>query len=181
MGKNVWVSLAIPPEYRNTLDEINKQIKTVLGERYDTMDHDMYHMTTLFLGDKFKDFKKLEQTLNEYNYSEYALEFDQIVMFPPDKKNLLVIKFKQNSKLKNDVIIMKKVIENNDPVEDFLPHITLGKLRTTKGNKATTKEEKEFSQLVETIIGKINQSNNTHNLHKLYNFTGRGFYLCGMQ
>lgn len=167
MGKNVWVSLTIPQEYRNILDEINKQIKTILGERYDTMDHDMYHMTTLFLGDKFRDFKKLEQILNEYNNSEYVLNFDQVVMFPPDKKNLLVIKFKQNVKLKSDISSMKKIIQNNDPVEEFLPHITLGKLHTTKSDKT------EFSQRVQNVIDKINKSNN------LYNFTGRGFYLCG--
>jgi len=242
MGKNIWVSLNIPDEYRGVLDEINKQIKTTLNERYDTMDYNMYHMTTLFLGknnnninnvlhkksddfgknnnninnvlhkksddfgknnnninnvlhkksddfgknnnninnvlhkksddfsDKFRELKNLDQLLHEYDESEYILEFDEITMFPPDKQNLLVVKFKQNIKLKNDINFMKKIIENNDPVADFLPHITLGKLRTTKSDK------NEFSKIVKNIIDEINKQNKQNTS---YNFTGRGFYLCG--
>ncbi|AYV75242.1 MAG: hypothetical protein Terrestrivirus1_116 [Terrestrivirus sp.] len=169
MGKNVWLSLVIPPEYRNILDEINKQIKAILNERYDMMHHDMYHMTTLFFG-KFRELKKLEQLMCEYNDSKYALEFDEILMFPPDKQNLLIVKFKPNIKLRTDINFMRKIMENNDPVEDFLPHITLGKLRTTKSDK------NEFGKIVQNIIDDINKQNKQNTS---YNFVGKGFYLCG--
>lgn len=166
MGKNLWVSLNLSDEYRKILDQVNKQIKLVLNNRYETMDHEMYHMTTLFLGDKFRDFTKLEELLISYDNSIYELKFDSVCLFHPEKRNLLIVKFKQNLKLKNDVNIMKKIIENNDPVTDFLPHITLGKLKTTK------KDEKEFSQQVEGILNEINKLNN-------YDFISKGFCLCG--
>lgn len=165
MGKNKWISLKFPDEYRNQVNQINSIIKSKLGDKYDQMDINMLHMTAVFLGDKFNKIDLANEVMATHANTEFRLEFEEATVFPPDKKNLIVLKFKNNNTLKNVVADMKNKFNVNE--ERFTAHITLGKLSISKHDTS------DFNKLLNETLSEINKMNNI-------NFRTSGFYLCGL-
>ena len=164
MGKNKWISLTLPDEYRNQINELNNLIKLKLGDKYDQMDINMLHMTAVFLGDKFNKIDLVNEVIINNNNIEYNLEFEEASVFPPEKKNLIVLKFKNNNVLKKVITEMKNKLNINE--ERFLAHITLGKLSISKHDSP------DFNKTLTETLNEINKTNNL-------NFRTNGFYLCG--
>jgi 2'-5' RNA ligase len=163
MGKNKWISLNLPEEYRNKIFAISTSIREKLGEKFDQMDINMLHMTAVFLGDKFNKFELVTQVISQHNDTEFRLIFDEALTFPPEKQNLIVLKFKENN-LKNVVSDIKNKLGIDE--ERFIAHITLGKLSLSKH------DSNEFKNQIEEVLKNINEEEQP-------NFNSQGFYLCG--
>lgn len=136
---NIWISLKIPDDHRDHIQKLNESIKKIYDNDYDMMDYNVYHMTLCFLGDKFHNIPHLQELLNSYENLEFNLQFDKIALFPPDKENLIIIKYKPNKQLDTFVKKLKDDIYKNfgikETFSDFVPHITIGKLKKTKYNQ----------------------------------------------
>lgn len=152
MGKNTWLMLKLPYELKNSLLELNTKLKTGLGDDYDPMDYELCHMTLAFLGSNFNKHTQLKELSESYDIN-FNVTFEKIMLFPPDKENLLVLKYKTNKDLTKFVLQLKKDIYDKfgikDEIEGFTAHITLGKLYKTKAN--ATELVKKVNDIIDSI------------------------------
>jgi 2'-5' RNA ligase len=134
--KNNYIAVSIPDDIKGQISLIQKVIKTIDPE-FKEMSFNELHMTLIFLGTMFKDVKK--EAIKEFDESiknivdeSFKIIFSKPVLqkFPPGKQNLVVIKFDYNQDaLKLHKILYDAYGDNSDKFEDWIPHITIGKLR----------------------------------------------------
>lgn len=163
MGKNKWISLNLPEDYRNKIYAVSSLIKEKLGDKFDQMEINMLHMTAVFLGDKFNKFELADQVMAQHSDTEFRLIFDSALVFPPEKQNLIVLKFKDNNSLKTTVSDMKTKLGVNE--ERFIAHITLGKLSLSKH------DSDEFINKIQEVLKDIDKTG--------LSFDTKEFHLCG--
>ncbi len=169
MNRNVYISLDLSEDVKATIEAFNSDIKLILGDEYNKMDYANYHMTLCFLGEKFHDKKKIDGLISAYDEEDlfFHLEFDSLSLFPPDKQNLLILKFKENKNLTKFVTRLKADVKEKfniiDKISDFMPHITIGKLKKTKQN--VNDIDKKIHEMASTLIKEHDLSFDINGLH----------------
>ncbi len=172
MNKNNYISLDLPDDFRKELFDIvthiTHNIKTITGANvvFKPMSYDDLHMTIVFLGDKLKHSQKLLVKENVLDIPTLELKFDSYELFPPNKKNLIVAKFLNNKmfdklliKLRQHLKDLNILTPDNNVNEQFIPHITLGKIMSLKEENKTNTD--------------------FHQIKKLDNLHIDGYHLCG--
>lgn len=94
------------------------------------------HMTAIFFGKTLIDVPRVFDIVSHYNLSG-KFSFDRLEYFPPSKCNLIVAIFKSNDEISQKLGSIKNELSdelgyNLQPCEEFIPHVTLGKLKLTK-------------------------------------------------
>jgi len=126
-NSNSYICVELPERIKNTL--YNYAIET--SNKYPTfknMEKDDLHMTFIFLGSdkKYKDIIKIQKDLDFFNENvELDFESSNVELFPPQKQNLLIVRFKTTSEVYN--LRNKLLNQFNIKQDEFIPHITLGK------------------------------------------------------
>jgi len=181
MSHNNWLSLDLDIETRKNLHDIAEYIKincnALFGENvsFEPMKYDDIHMTAIFIGDKIYanmhnyNRQSICTIINSKLIQHYELTYEGYKLFPPNKQNLIVVTFTCSQKLLeriNDIVI---IMEKNGFVglkqlNNFTPHITLGKIRATKQQ-----------------IDRISQNNDLHHIPimETKSFITSSLYLCG--
>jgi len=138
MVKLCFIKLELDNKIVNEIYQKGEFIKNILLKEninFCNMDCTDVHMTICFLGKISKDKKNLEKIINIVNSFENnkldELVFEKFELFPESKKNLIVAKYKMTPKLKKYLSDFQKKFEeyNNDKYDDFVPHITIGKIQ----------------------------------------------------
>jgi 2'-5' RNA ligase len=152
------------------------------------MNFDDLHLTLVFCSDYFKklnheQIKKVNNILQEFQNTEFNLIFNMFELFPPGKQNLIVAKFTLDLKTNKKVIQLRKQLfsvfgvakpEENikdfteDYERDFIPHITLGKIKGYNPKKHNVDLLKYNSEALKT-----------EGLLNVNKFTTSGTYMCG--
>lgn len=147
MPKINYLALNLENSFTTELKIICDNIQSILNSQgYDfiPMEQDDLHMTLVFLGSVLsqdRNNKMKEIVLNivkfEEQFKDKTLEFDSFELFPSEKRNLIVAKFKcSSSTFIKDMILYKKSFTNIGAKEEnyFTPHITLGKIQCVKSD-----------------------------------------------
>lgn len=132
--KNTWLSFILDNDTRELMFNINNSLDS---NKINVMDYYSIHMTAVFFGKRLKGLNK--ETLKDINdciitiITEYSdtikLEFNKFELFPPDKKNMVVALYKPNKVLTSIILKIKKQFpELCDKTEEFIAHITMGKI-----------------------------------------------------
>lgn len=142
-NKNNWLSFVLSKKNRDLIYEINKQINNRF-ESVDVMDYNLIHMTSVFLGKSLQGKNKnilikanniIKDYIKELDNINIILTFDRFDYLPFDKKNkkLLVAIYKENIKLKSWNCCLRKELNKlgicNYINDNFIPHITIGKIK----------------------------------------------------
>ena len=142
-NKNNWLSFVLSKKNRDLIYEINKQINNRF-ESLDVMDYNLIHMTSVFLGKLLQGKNKnilikanniINNYIKELNNFNIKLIFDRFDYLPFDKKNkkLLVAIYKENINLKSWNCRLRKELNKlgicNYINDNFIPHITIGKIK----------------------------------------------------
>lgn len=147
MPKINYIALNLEYEFIEQLKIICDDIKNILnvnGYDFIPMDKQNLHMTLVFLGsvlqvNRNNKIKIVENNILNFEnqFNDKILEFDRFELFPTEKKNLIVAKFKcSDKKFISNMIFYKKTFTVLDAKEEnyFTPHITLGKIPNIKPN-----------------------------------------------
>ena len=142
-NKNNWLSFTITNDNRDTINNINMMIKDTITD-LDIIDHNLIHMTCVFFGKLLQG--KTKKVLTQANnviieYIEKLKEMDITLFFerydylPFNKKpkKLLVAIYKDDKKLKSWNLNLRKQLNKlgicGYITDDFMPHITIGKIK----------------------------------------------------
>jgi len=135
--KNNWLSFTIPNELRRDLRALSLFIENQTS--FNPMSFENIHMTAMFFGKVPVREQEVIDIVSRHNLSG-SFEFDKLEFFPPSKRNLIIARFKMSSpEISNTLNEIKKelsdelgyVFAEKDLKSDFVPHITLGKLKVS--------------------------------------------------
>lgn len=156
MNKNSYLVIKLQEDTRERLHNIASSLFADKDEiQFDVMNINDLHMTFFFASDKLCHFKKEKLSelydliqkscnnnlSNNLPSNSFNLRFKCLSFFPPEKKNLVVAIFEHNQFLiekRNQIFKAIKSLNNPelstliDNDSEWLPHITLGKLRVSK-------------------------------------------------
>lgn len=158
--KNAWLSMTIPDDHRTFLFSLAKFLETkfeTMNQKFNIMKKDDLHMTSVFLGKQYKqkDHDKIFEIVSRFNFHHtrhHTLHHTQhhmmfkiksITLFPPTKNNLIIIKYDIDKTFHDELKKLKATLRTelsyiidgdnvDDNEDDFIPHVTLGKLSLTK-------------------------------------------------
>lgn len=102
-----------------------------VSKQYDNFkpfDLDQIHMTFIFLGSErtYAQIKDITNFMSGLDKETYHFESTSYDLFPPDKQNLLVVKFTSSDNIRS---LRNVITQRYNVVDDYewLPHITIGK------------------------------------------------------
>jgi 2'-5' RNA ligase len=157
--RNNWLSFTLPEGTRQNLYDICSKLNKMF--KINTMRFNNLHMTAVFMSKWYvsRDHDKLFELINKANLSG-SFEFDKLVFFPPSKKNLVVAVFKisKTSGIEKNLKLLKNSIRSelgyDVDMDDFIPHVTLGKMIMTKQelNELIKQDKCPLSELTESIL-----------------------------
>jgi 2'-5' RNA ligase len=173
MNQNNWISLVIPDEIRgdiyNSVQYIDQHIKDLIGTdkvEFMPMDYNDIHMTLVFCGEHLRKLNKdqqakIKEIIDKFKQS-YTVKFDKYMLFPPNKENLIIALFTLEKSCLTSIYNMKKeLVQYGIPLDaEFIPHITLGKIKYMKPEYVKTIKLSDIPKITDT-------------------FTTSGGYLCG--
>jgi 2'-5' RNA ligase len=172
--RNNWLSFMFPEETRNELYHLCTKLSGLFN--FNQMAYNDLHMTSIFMGKNYKskDHERLFKLVEEEKISGF-FEFDRLEFFPPAKKNLVVAIFKMSKDVQKKIKALKAKIKEELKYDidddDFVPHITLGKISITRKELELVIKKNPLIELAASIHDKslINFSINIH----------EPLYLCG--
>ena len=135
--KNNWLSFIIPDDIRDNLYNFTQIIDTKYQLKFKPMTKEDLHMTCIFLGKQLKKdhINTIDQIIKSYNLIG-MMKFSHIEFFPPNKKNLIVLRFITSKDVIKTIQKIKQSITEKlgykIESDELIPHITLGKLLVTK-------------------------------------------------
>jgi 2'-5' RNA ligase len=144
MGKTNWISLTLPETTRDAYymigQYLTQNIKTIVHENVDfiPMEYNDLHMTLVFCDDKLrklsKEQKPVYESIMNQQIQSFKLKFDKYELFPPGKENIIIARFADNISFQKFVLKLRSEFSNIGIKfeENFIPHITLGKIRGFK-------------------------------------------------
>lgn len=148
MPKISYLALNLEHDFTKEVKQVCDKIQEVLKEKgyeFIPMEQENLHMTLVFLGsilntDRNNKIKEIVPKICKFegDFNEKILEFDNFELFPNEKRNLVVAKFKCNDRnFVSDMIKFKKSFCAMGAKEEnyFTPHITLGKIQNIKPDK----------------------------------------------
>ena len=142
-NKNNWLSFVLKKEIRNTINEINNKIKNKI-KNLEIIDYNLIHITCVFFGKSLQGktiniLKSANKIIMEYikklKEMNITLIFDRFDYLPFNKKEkkLLIAIYKNNNKLKSWNLNLRKELYKlgicNYITDDFMPHVTIGKVK----------------------------------------------------
>jgi 2'-5' RNA ligase len=127
------------------IEAIGKYIKDNSEFEFCPVEINGLHMTICFLGFSLKSKKldgKISEMISSFPFEKYKdknLIFEKYDLFPEDKKNLIVAKYKAPKEFTDDVINFQKKFADKpfEIINDkyyFTPHITMGKIMYKNNN-----------------------------------------------
>ena len=167
--RNTWLSFAIPS---NFIDELYNICESIYDQiKFKPMRENELHMTAIFLGKQIKtpDIDIISDIIRDMvndGKFEGQCKFEKLSYFPPNKKNLIVAEYSCPDQIKQDLLELKEILRiklnYNITDEEFIPHVTLGKLMLTKKELC----EIHKSGLLDSI--NINKAELTFDIHKVF-------------
>lgn len=128
---NNWLSFTIPTNLRCELD---KNVKNV-NVPFKAIKYNDLHMTLIFFGKLMKNKSQYGLIMSVLEAVEsntpFKFKFKHYSYFPYEKKNHIVAIYETNDECQQYVKTIKNKLRQIgiiDPYENFIPHITLGKL-----------------------------------------------------
>lgn len=172
-NENNYLSIDIPDDIKEEIQTIQLQILKK-DSQFKSVTIDNLHMTLLFFGQALKHLKKesfnnfelvLDKIINKYREGKPEIKFinPEIILFPPGKLNLYVIKYQVN---KVGIEFYKELQESFSQyisgikTESWVPHITIGKLRNNKIILTDTLKISQFVAETIKLSGKERCGNN---------------------
>jgi 2'-5' RNA ligase len=116
------------------------------------MAKDDLHMTCIFLGKQLKKehLDVIFQIIKSYNLFG-LMKYSHVDFFPPNKKNLIVLRFITSKDVIKTVQKIKQSISDKlgytIETNELIPHITLGKLLVTKTELFDIIDNNPFKQI----------------------------------
>ncbi len=106
------------------------------------------HITVDFVGAiREKKLSELISLVDEFNYPSFKVELNKISYFPPQKKDAKMIwAIGRSEKLKKMSVALRKIRESGDLQEEFIPHITLGRIKKWEFRKIDFNEIPEINE-----------------------------------
>lgn len=136
-----FLAIPLPEDIKQKLHEINSKLQEFKGLRFVSPDN--MHLTLLFLGDNGAK-QKIEE-LKKIKFEPFTLKINKITIHPDNKKMRLI--WAELEESKELIALQKKITQLFEIKQEYKPHITLARIKTTKYFK---KEE---------LIKKINEIN----------------------
>ena len=136
--KNTWLSFSFDDDNREQIFNVNNALNK---DNINAMGYCDSHMTAVFFGKRLMGLNK--EILKQINHAiceiiqkykvNITLKFEKFTLFPPDKQNIVVALYKPDKVLTSIVRDIKlKFPELCDKTDEFIPHITIGKINNNK-------------------------------------------------
>jgi 2'-5' RNA ligase len=150
--KNNWLSFTLPDDVRNNLYNLTQIIENKYQIKFKPMTKEDLHMTCIFLGKQLKKdhMDIIFQIIKSYNLIG-LMRYSHIDFFPPNKKNLIVLRFITSQDVIKTVQKIKQAITDKlgytIETNELIPHITLGKLLVNKIELADIIDNNSLKQI----------------------------------
>ena len=192
-NSNAYLALALPDATRRALQALTSRLEAQVrlsGGEFKAMDGDALHMTFLFCGEQLSGREMPASSLVAWHATlcravqdfigSAKLKVQRLELFPPGKQNLVVATFEASHSMHRLQHELEKLSaaaglhmsdsvrrQENEQQGDitWIPHVTLGKLRTKKNG-------------LQSRIS-VNLHSGHLNLHSDLNFHAPKIILCG--
>ena len=155
---NNWLSFTLQNHTRDALHEISKIIEHFVAFRCTYAQS--LHMTAVFLGKqvKSKDVPLLFETMDDVVLSG-EFKFNKLMFFPPGNGQLIVAQFDCSANVKPMLSRFKQSlrttmnyqIDHKTDKENYIAHVTLGKVMIGKNDLKHLKKSNILEQIMETF------------------------------
>jgi 2'-5' RNA ligase len=183
--KNNWLSISFPEEHRLFLFELVKFLESSFeskNQKFNIMKKEDLHMTSVFLGKQFnkKDHDKLFEIISRFNFNECKFVINSVILFPPTKNNLIIVKYDTDKVFHNELKKLRSAIRSELSYDieddDFIPHVTLGKLSLTK----IEIKELSSSKIIENIYNDFLTNDTDRQIISEFKMNNENsMYMCG--
>lgn len=145
------VMLEVPVSNWDEITSIinNNDLYEVEGENYGIQKNP--HITLLYPIINNVEFYKIKNILDKVVYDKIKIKIKGIDIFKNDKFDVIKFNVECDEYLSKIHKELKSNIPNNDKYELYKPHITIGYVKSGRGNKYINKDY-EFSLTVNTIL-----------------------------
>lgn len=124
-----FLAIPLPEDMKQKLHEINSKLQEFKGLRFVSPDN--MHLTLLFLGDNGAK-QKIDE-LKKIKFKPFNLKIKKIARYPENQKMRLIwAELEESTEL---IELQKKITQLFDIKQEYKPHITLARIKTTKDFK----------------------------------------------
>ncbi len=163
MFKRIFFAVSLPEEIKRELSVIKEDLKNELKKGVKWVEEENMHITLLFLGKVRED--RVNEIISEaekIRINPFSVLLKEITYIPPDKKRAKMIWAKGESKelsfLYGELEDKVAPHQQSKNGKDFIPHITLGRIRSWEFRSMPLSEIPEIGQELEMSF-KINSFN----------------------
>lgn len=161
--KRLFLAINLPKKHKKTLKEKREEIKVNFeADPVKWVSEGNLHITLAFIGDvKESKIDVLREDLNKINFASISLNFGEIKYIPNRRKAKLIWVESKSDALTNLKKRVDDFLENSEAINyqsddrEFIPHITLGRIKSFKFKKIPLEEipllEDEFVDISFTV------------------------------
>ena len=158
----IFIALELPEKEYEEIARKKSKIQNLLSDDINWVKNENLHMTSVFLGNIDKRaLEKLNKILKflSQRFKTFTLKNPEIEIFPFKSPKLIWIRFKEedNELYKFTRVLKELLISNGFKIDnnDFIPHITLGRVKSRISNSTRKIIDKEVIKITKTELKKV--------------------------